>query len=133
MATTNRLASGMLALAVSLVGPAFADEPYPDEPLRCIELRKVRDMKVLSNQTIAFRTGTRRYAVNTLPYPCPGLRDDSPIMYRTSLDRLCNVDVITVLEPAGFGYMPGASCGLGKFVPMNENELKQLERSEKSR
>jgi len=129
----NWRALGAIIVAAALAAPTIADEPYPDQPERCIELSKIRDMKVLSNRTIAFRTGVRRYEVNSLPYPCPGLREDTPILYRTSLDRLCNVDVITVLEDTGFGYMPAASCGLGKFVPMNENELKQLERAEKER
>lgn len=133
MRMSNRRTLCAALLSLVLTGPALADESYPDQPERCIELSKVRDMKVISDQMIAFRTGVHRYQVNSLPYPCPGLRDDTPILYRTSLDRLCNVDVITVLEDTGFGYMPAASCGLGKFVPMNENEVKQLERGEKGR
>jgi hypothetical protein len=39
-------------------------------------------------------------------------------MYRTSLSQLCNVDIITVLQNVGFGFLPGASCGLGMFRPV---------------
>ncbi len=123
-----------ILVAMWVASPVMADdEQYPDQPRRCIELIKIRELKVLSDQVIAFRTGVRQYHVNTLPHPCPGLDDHSPIMYRTSLDRLCDIDVITLLEDTGFGFTPGASCGLGQFVPMTENEVKQLERSEKER
>jgi ethanolamine utilization protein EutP (predicted NTPase) len=56
---------------------------------------------------------------NTLPHSCPGLGFEEKFMYKTSLSQLCSVDIITVLHNAG-GLNRGASCGLGKFQPMEK-------------
>jgi hypothetical protein len=50
-------------------------------------------------------------------------------MYRTSLPQLCDLDIITVLDDAGFGFMPGASCGLGRFYPITKDEAKAMKES----
>ncbi len=48
------------------------------------------------------------------------------IMYKTSMSQLCELDMITVLNNMGFGFMQGATCGLGKFYPMNAERAKEL-------
>ncbi len=70
-----------------------------------------------------------QYYVNMLPYACPGLRRGSTIMYRTSLDLLCDVDIVTVLETFGGGFQPAASCGLGKFEPMDKAEIADMRKA----
>ena len=99
------------------------------EPERCIQLSRVKSTEILDNQRILFELQSGQYFLNSLPYACPGLRKSSTILYRTSLDQLCNVDVITVLEPGGGGFWPGASCGLGKFEPLQKDEMEQLRES----
>jgi hypothetical protein len=47
-------------------------------------------------------------------------------MYRTSLNQLCDLDIITVLNSLGFGFMRGPSCGLGSFQPVTEDEVALL-------
>ncbi len=67
---------------------------------------------------------------NDLPHSCPGMRRNDTLMYRTSVGQLCNVDIITVLEDWGFGFAPGASCGLGMFHPITEEIADELMRAE---
>ena len=43
-------------------------------------------------------------------------------MYKTSLPQLCDLDMITVLYNQGFGFSQGASCSLGRFHPVSEDE-----------
>jgi hypothetical protein len=47
-------------------------------------------------------------------------------MYRTSLNQLCDLDVITVLDDSGFGLMPQASCGLGQFYAIDKQGIEDL-------
>jgi hypothetical protein len=47
-------------------------------------------------------------------------------MYRVSLNQLCDVDTITVLEDFGFGLQQGATCKLGRFAPISKTEAKDL-------
>jgi hypothetical protein len=62
--------------------------------------------------------GNRKIYRNTLPNSCPTLGFEKRFSYRTSLSQLCSVDIITVLYNVGSSLQPGASCGLGKFQPM---------------
>jgi len=63
---------------------------------------------------------------NQLPYRCPGLALHDTFMYRTSLNQLCHLDIITVMDSIGFGLSPGASCGLGHFYPITEEQAEKL-------
>ena len=128
-------ALSLLAVAAMAFGltalPAFADtgdhtaQDTADEK-NCIPLQRIRNVDVLDHERILFRMRGGDHYLNTLPHPCPSLRRNKPIMYRTSLSSLCSLDSIRVLETYGGGYYPGASCGLGEFTPISDEELKAL-------
>ena len=82
----------------------------------CVNLRSIRETRVHGDRTIDFHMGGNRVYRNTLPYACPSLGFEERFAYKTSLDRLCSVDIITVLQSPGISR--GASCGLGKFQPV---------------
>jgi len=122
-----------ILIAALPAGPALAQSPVKqDPPTQCLRLSNIDQLVVLDDSHVVFyMKGGKKY-LNSLPYACHGLRMNDTIMYRTSLDRLCDVDVITVLDRIGKGYMPGPSCGLGAFEPITDdgiatlrNELKQ--------
>ena len=107
--------------------PAFAQEfPVEDSSIRCIPLRSIQEIEILDDRNIIFRVGSNNYYLNNLPYRCSGLRRNDTIMYRTSINEICDVDVITVLDDIGPGFQAGASCGLGRFTPVNQEEIKML-------
>jgi len=120
--------SALAAVGIAPVNDARAATPSV-EPERCVQLSRVDSTDVISNKQIIFEMQGNRYFVNSLPYPCPGLRRGSAILFRTSLDQLCDVDVVTVLEQFGGGYQPAASCGLGKFEPMDKDEIASLRKA----
>ncbi|ETI63045.1 hypothetical protein C100_14775 [Sphingobium sp. C100] len=113
-----------LALA-SLTFPAVAkDKPDPyvakGEPVDCIQIRSIRSTDVRDDSTIDFIMNNKKIYRNSLPNSCPSLGFEKRFSYRTSLSQLCSVDIITVLWSGGPGLQPGASCGLGKFQPMEK-------------
>ena len=118
-----RHAAAALAAAV-LAGAANAQEP--SDMVNCISLSRVDRTEVIDETTILFYMRGNQIYRNVLPHRCPGLRADEPFMYRVSTSQLCNVDVITVLDRVGAGFMPGASCGLGKFQPISEAAVEEL-------
>ncbi|MBR9909638.1 MAG: hypothetical protein GYB33_04695 [Gammaproteobacteria bacterium] len=130
MKTTSALLIALLGLG----GHSFADQHQDAEDdnvmvpgtERCLSLTRINSTRVLDNQRIAFHLSGKKVYINVLPRPCPGLRKDSTIMYRVTMSQLCDMDLITVLDPMGGGFMPGASCGLGKFVPATSEDLKPL-------
>ena len=87
------------------------------EPVDCLNIARIRNTRVRDDRTIDFYTTGRDVYRNTLPYSCPSLGFERAFTYSTSLSQLCSVDIITVLYQAG-GLQRGASCGLGKFQPV---------------
>ena len=86
------------------------------KPENCIPLRSIRASHVRNDHVIDFEMNGGKVYRNTLPQGCPGLGFEERFAYKTSLDRLCSVDIITVLQSPPM--MQGASCGLGQFQPV---------------
>ena len=68
----------------------------------------------------------KRLFLNKLPHRCPSLAFEDTFTYSTSTSQLCNVDIITVLRSTGSSFFPGPSCGLGKFIPVTKDEVKEI-------
>lgn len=92
--------------------PAAAEGSKP-ETTDCIDLIRIDRSEVVDDQTILFHMKGGKIWKNTLPYKCPRLGFEKAFSHKTSINRLCSVDIITVLDTSA--RMPGASCGLGKF------------------
>lgn len=116
-----------LILATSLLfgGSAIArDRTVPaatptGEAKSCLQLTSIRESRVRSDKIIDFRTNGNKWYRNELPHSCPSLGFEERFLYRTSQSQLCSVDIITVLHQYGSGLDRGASCGLGKFQPVD--------------
>ena len=106
------------ASGTAIAGGKKADNLRPaGEAVNCVQIQQIRNTDVLDDKTIDFHMLGGKIYRNTLPHSCPGLGFEQKFMYKTSLSQLCSVDIITVLQDAG-GLHRGASCGLGKFQPM---------------
>ena len=92
-------------------------EAVPDgAPVSCISNHAIDGTSVRSDSVIDFEMIGHKVYRNTLPSPCPGLESEGRFLYKTSIDQLCSVDIITVLHSPP--SPPGASCGLGQFQPV---------------
>ncbi|MBC7522677.1 MAG: hypothetical protein H7268_16490 [Sandarakinorhabdus sp.] len=118
--TKAELAAVLIALASSAAQAAQA----PLEPakatgpaINCVQLQNIRETRVRDNQTIDFIMRGGQVFRNTLPHSCPQLGFERAFSYQTSINQLCNVDIITVIVQTA-GPRRGASCGLGKFTPI---------------
>ncbi len=127
-----RSSFGVLALAAAIAGCASSPSnaphanasPIPPEAVAaagkatdCVQLQQIRESRVIDDKTIDFIMRDGRVLRNSLPYSCPSLGFEKAFTYSTSLSQLCSVDIITVINQGG-GIRRGASCGLGKFVPV---------------
>ena len=97
-----------------------------DSNPRCLSISRIKDIDIIDDQTLIFKMNGRKMYLNELPHRCPGLSRNETIMYRTSTSQLCDLDVITLLNSMGRGYMPGASCGLGRYSLISDLQLKAL-------
>ena len=99
---------------------ALAEYQPVGEPVTCVSIQQIRSTRVLDNSTIDFKMAGGKTYRNTLTSSCPGLAFEERFSYRTSLSRLCNVDIIRVLHSTGGQLEEGAGCGLGKFQPVEK-------------
>jgi hypothetical protein len=127
IASAAVLVSGFaLATATSASSPAerrakiLASYQPAGEAVSCVQIRSIRETKVIDNRTIDFRMNGGKVYRNTLSHSCPGLSSHEAFSYRTSQSSLCSVDIIRVLNNYGSRLEEGAGCGLGKFQPMEK-------------
>jgi len=128
----KRLWLPVCALAVGMSAASLAQDDAEERDLdavQCIRLVDLQDVDIVDDETLIFRTRRGTVYRNDLPHRCPGLRTNDTLMYRSSAGSLCNVDVVTVLYNRGFGFWPGASCGLGMFHPITAEIADELLRS----
>jgi uncharacterized protein DUF6491 len=129
MHTSFHLLAGLLPLlaAANALGQDGEDKPFDRTPLDCITVARIDQTDAIDDQNIIFRMRGDRVYRNTLPNKCPGLLRENRIAYQSSTSRLCSVDTITVLEDFGIGFRPGFTCRLGKFVPLSEAEVEDID------
>lgn len=117
----------VIVLAAAACAPVEADENFVSDgpPVKvlgeaesCISLTALRQTKVRDDRTIDFEMSGGKTYRNTLPNKCPRLGFEEGFSYSTSINRLCNTDIIYVLENFGGEIRRGTGCGLGKFVPV---------------
>lgn len=100
----------------------------PEDPtaLRCLNLLHVDRTDVIDDENIFFYMRDGTVYRNQLAHRCPGLRREDRFMYKPVGNRLCDLDTITVLTTLGGGLTSGATCGLGKFHAVPEEEVETL-------
>lgn len=92
----------------------------------CVSLVRIDRTRIVNDQTILFYMLGPDVYVNYLPRRCNGLKRTDAFSYATSLSQLCHLDVIRGLRNFGGQLSPTVACGLGKFVPINEEQIELL-------
>lgn len=92
------------------------------EPKTCIMRSQIRSTDVVDDQTIDFKMRNGDIYRNKLPNKCSGLGFEESFSYRTSTNRLCNVDIIRVLDNTAGRIETRAACGLGKFQEITKTK-----------
>jgi hypothetical protein len=116
-----------VALLTLAAGAAFADSRADRQalalqgkalgkPQSCLTTRQIEDINAVSDRVVLFHLKNGRTYRNDLPAACPqATRSGTAFSYRTTVSRLCAVDVLQIAEPAsGFAY---GGCPLGEFTP----------------
>ena len=92
------------------------------EPERCIRRSQIRSTDVISNKIIDFKMRGGDIYRNTLPHKCSGLAFEEAFSYRTSVNQLCSVDIIRVLDNTGGRIQERNACGLGDFQKIKKTK-----------
>lgn len=103
---------GVIDTAVS----GRADE-YLGEEKMCLDTVRIKESRILDDQTILFEMRGSAFYINRLPVPCHGLRIGGGFSYSSSIAKLCSQDSIKVISR---GSEPTTTCMLGDFVKVEE-------------
>jgi len=87
----------------------------------CIPLSSIKSTKVLDDSTILFYSNGGGAYLNELPDRCGPLDRNKSITYSTSLSKLCNTDIINVMDFSSSVPKLG-TCGLGQFEILSESK-----------
>lgn len=117
----------VLAMPAMAGGQEHAEAEVVDEKaLRCINTRLIRRTEILDDLNIIFYVSGQKAYRNFLPRRCSGLAREKRFSYRTSGNRLCDLDTITVLRDGAFGLDQGVTCPLGSFHPITREDADAL-------
>jgi len=121
------LCLGLVALAPASYA-ADDDENFDDIiPEDCILVRAIKDTDIVDDKTILFHMRGGKIYRNNLDHKCRGLKREESFMYEVHTGRLCDIDIIKVVDDFSRvtsngvrTQMIGTSCFLGKFYPISE-------------
>lgn len=92
-------------------------EKYLGDKEMCLETVRIKETRILDDQTILFEMRGGGFYINRLPVPSPGLKIAGGFSYSTSIAKLCRQDSIKVISP---GSAPTGTALLGEFVQFKE-------------
>jgi hypothetical protein len=95
-----------------LKAESLADK-YLGERKTCLDLVRIKETRILDDQTILFETYGGAVYMSRLPARCVGLRSAGGFSYSTSITKLCKQDIIEIVKQSPFR---GSQCGLGEFI-----------------
>jgi hypothetical protein len=103
-------------------------EDFDRTPKDCITPSNIKETKIIDDSTILFymRGGSKTTYRTALSQSCPNLAREDRFSYKVTMNRLCNSDLITVLEQYGVGLREGFTCRLGSFYPIPYEEAELL-------
>jgi hypothetical protein len=92
-------------------------DKYLGEKKMCLETARIKETRILDDQTILFEERGGTFYINRLPVRSPGLKIAGGFSYSTSIAKLCGQDSVKVISP---GSAPTSTALLGEFVQFKE-------------
>ncbi len=113
-------------LSILVPGPSLADEEEEYKPLKCINIKRMRNTKIVDDLRILFYMRGKSDYLNILPRQCRGLSREGRFSYRVSANTLCQLDSIRLLYDGAMGLEEGISCRLGFFHGVTEEDIEMI-------
>lgn len=84
------------------------------KPVRCLPMHQIRSSRIIDRTAIVYEVGNTLY-VNRPRQGAVSLDRDDILVTRTSLNQLCNVDIVRLVDPTS--HIESGFVSLGEFVP----------------
>lgn len=92
------------------------------EMMNCVSLPLIKQSRILDNKTILLESTGHTAYLNELPFECPQLKMMDAYAHKTSINSMCSMDLITVIDTTVDQRL--GSCPLGKFERLTEKPQK---------
>lgn len=89
-------------------------EQYLGQKENCVEVARIKETRILDDQTVLFEMRGGPIYINRFPVKCAGLKVAGGFGYATSFQKLCKQDRIKVTGRAG------SQCPIGEFIEFKE-------------
>ena len=113
------VAFGASAIAGDYGAEVLASYEKTGESVSCLSLPRVKDTDPLDDHAILFEVRGGDVFLNELNGVCAGLGRNKRFSYKTTQNRICRGDIITVSDPVGNSI---GSCSLGGFEALSKIE-----------
>jgi hypothetical protein len=133
------------AVIASILSEPLDPEIY-GETKRCLADREYRNFRALDDRRLLFEGRRDKLWLNTLRMRCPDLRHYSVLVVRSfSARRMCDMDTFQAADWFDWPWYRrwpwrwwsawgiGMHCTLGKFQPVTESQVAEIEAVLKSR
>jgi hypothetical protein len=118
------------ALAISMPLTSALAEDKPAKELEkynrtgqyetCLTVNRIRETQILNNKQILFKmNGDETYLAE--PKSCPGLSRGLALSYDATINQLCNITTITLLD-ASSPVPSRGSCGIERFEKLEKKQ-----------
>jgi hypothetical protein len=109
------------AIAVLGLGCASCGSATDESSLSCIDSNRISDTRVIDSRTVVVRlTPGPEFVRIDLGNNCSTLDKTTGFSFRTSINKLCTADTLTVLRTK-------QPCIIDEIVPISADEAEKLE------
>ncbi len=97
------------------------------EQVRCLATYTYNSVEILDSRHVVFKGPGGRYWLNRLRNRCLGLRRNDTLKFALRTSQICDLDTFEAISIAvGSPTRTSATCSLGTFTPMTEDQLKAV-------
>ena len=104
----SRAAKGEAKLAKMIEGRVAG------KPVSCLPMHQIRSSRIIDRTAIVYEVGNTLY-VNRPRQGATSLDRDDILVTKTSLNQLCSVDIVRLMDPVS--SIESGFVSLGQFVP----------------
>jgi hypothetical protein len=104
------------------------DSEYVDEK-RCLRSHEYNKVEIINSGHLVFKGRKNRIWLNTLRNNCSGLRKGMAMQFEMHGRRVCRLDFFKGIRSFNDRHTPTATCTLGSFEQVTEEQLALLEES----
>jgi hypothetical protein len=96
------------------------------QAVKCLQSERLERTEPLSERYIVFHLKGDALWIAQMPARCPGMTNQSKLMFEKINPRICEWDTVRVVYDEGTHLRLGPRCNLPKFEPVSPEQVEML-------